>query len=40
MYQLAAGTIQPPVVDLPANATAKEIAAYRKTVAQWDALSL
>ena len=40
MYQLAAGTIQPPVVDLPANATAKEIAAYEKTVAQWDALSL
>ena len=40
MYQLAAGTIQPPVVDLPANATAKETAAYEKTVAQWDALSL
>ena len=40
MYQLAAGTIQPPVADLPANATAKEIAAYEKTVAQWDALSL
>ena len=38
MYQLAAGTIQPP--DLPANATAKETAAYEKTVAQWDALSL
>ena len=33
MYQLAAGTIQPPVADLPANATAKEIAAYEKTVA-------
>ena len=33
MYQLAAGTIQPPVVDLPANATAKETAAYEKTVA-------
>lgn len=32
MYQLAAGTIQPPVVDLPANATAKETAAYEKTV--------
>ena len=40
MYQLAAGTIQPPVADLPANATAKEAAAYEKTVAQWDALSL
>lgn len=40
MYQLAAGTIQPPVVDLPANATAKEIAAYEKTVAQWNALSI
>ena len=40
MYQLAAGTIQPPVVDLPANATAKETAAYEQTVAQWDALSL
>lgn len=40
MYQLTAGTIQPPVVDLPANATAKETAAYDKTVAQWDALSL
>lgn len=40
MYQLAAGTIQLPVVDLPANATAKETAAYEKTVAQWDALSL
>ena len=33
MYQLAAGTIQPPVADLPANATAKETAAYEKTVA-------
>lgn len=40
MYQLTAGTIQPPVADLPANATAKETAAYEKTVAQWDALSL
>lgn len=40
MYQLAAGTIQPPVVDLPANETDKETAAYEKTVAQWDALSL
>lgn len=40
MYQLTAGTIQPPVADLPANATAKEAAAYEKAVAQWDALSL
>ena len=40
MYQLTAGTIQPPVADLPANATAKETAAYEKTVSQWDALSL
>ena len=36
MYQLTAGTIPPPVVDLPANATAKETAAYEKTVAQWE----